>query len=263
MIAVIPTSQTIGVDAMAKLGFCALRQMIPPAHLADAQHVTTAMIADQRRAGRQGGDLSAGWQYGPFIDGTPTLFRLNGPWLSHRLAFAARLIANPSVLTAVAEIMEGDEFAPTSDALVFKDSGRGFGHRWHQDPAPLIVPPSVMVGFHIDSSDQTSGALRLVPGSHRSVAGVDWVALPEAESFTCRPGAVVLAADAGDVTVHDTQVVHGSPPTTCPQMRRIYYVQFDRRANVERLPVESWARRSFESGLDALQRACGVYADLL
>jgi ectoine hydroxylase-related dioxygenase (phytanoyl-CoA dioxygenase family) len=251
----IEASQSIRVDAFGELGFCVLRQAIPRTVLADAQAATATLIHRQRVKGEQSGDRSHGWQYGPASDGTPTLFRLNGPWLSHRLEFAARLMAVPEVLRAVAEIMKGDEFAPTSDALIFKDRNRGFGHRWHQDPVPLIVPPSVMVGFHLDASDHSNGALRVVPGSHRTVMGVDWSALPESEWYADRPDTVVLAANAGDVTIHSTQLVHGSLSTSSPQLRRIYYVQFDRRSNVNLLPADSWMQRSFELGLQALRLA--------
>jgi ectoine hydroxylase-related dioxygenase (phytanoyl-CoA dioxygenase family) len=255
MSALIEACLRIPVDKLGELGFCVLRQAIPQAVLADAQEATATLIDRQRAEGQQSGDRSHGWQYGPSRDGTPILFRLNGPWLSHGLEFAARLMALPEVLRAVADIMEGDEFAPTSDALIFKDRNCGFGHRWHQDPAPQIVSPSIMVGFHLDASDQSNGALRVVPGSHRTVMGVDWSTLPEPEWYADRPDTVVLEANAGDVTIHSTQVVHGSLSTSSPQLRRIYYIQFDRRSNVDLLPVDFWMRRSFELGLQALRRA--------
>lgn len=248
-------------DAFCAHGFVKLSAAIPNDVLRNAHTPTAELIAERRQRLAIAPNGSDGWQAGPFLDGQPTLFRLNGPWLDHRLEFAARLLATGRVLAAVRELMDGDVIAPTADALVFKDAGRGFGHRWHRDPTPCDELPSLMVGFHFDSSDADSGGLIFVPGSHRSPDTTDWNALPEADWFAARAGMVEMPTNAGDVVIHSTRVIHCSLPTRRASLRRVYYVQFDRLQNVLQLPEDAWPRRQFAPGCEALRQALQQFGE--
>lgn len=248
-------------EAFLMFGFAVLKAAIPPAILLRAQAASAELIAERRQRLVAAPNSGDGWQVGPLLDGRPTLFRLNGPWLDHRLEFAGCLLATRLVLDAVRQLMEGDRFAPTADALVFKDAGRGFGHRWHQDPSPVAVFPSLMVGFHLDSSDANSGGLKFIPGSYRSEAKTDWRNLPEVEWFADRHGMVELTTGAGDVVVHSTQVIHCSHSTRRSSLRRVYYVQFDRLRNMQRLPKDTWSRKQYGPGSIALREALDQFGE--
>jgi ectoine hydroxylase-related dioxygenase (phytanoyl-CoA dioxygenase family) len=248
-------------EAFSTHGFVKLSAAIPPSALRIAQTVSAELIADRRRRLSTARNGSDGWQAGPFVDGRPTLFRLNGPWLHHRLEFAGRLLATRRVLDAVRELMEGDAAAPIADALVFKDAYRGFGHRWHRDPSPIDMFPSLIVGFHFDSSDADSGGLMFVPGSHRSLDTTDWNALPKADWFAARPDVVEMVTEAGDVVIHSTRVIHCSHPTRQASLRRIYYVQFDRMEKLGRIPEDARWRPQSMSASEALRQALEQFGE--
>jgi ectoine hydroxylase-related dioxygenase (phytanoyl-CoA dioxygenase family) len=170
---------------------------------------------------------------------------------------ATSLLGHPRLLEAVSQLVQGAPFVSTTENLIFKLPGVGFGHRWHQDPAPLRCFPSIMVGIYLDNSRRDSGALRVIPRSH--LAGY-WGEDELIQTFTGGPfetptSTVAIEVEPGDVVFHATSLIHGSQWSAVPELRRTIYFQFDHFQNVRLLPQDAWTRREYMNGQSRLVNA--------
>lgn len=99
---------------------------------------------------------------------------------------------------------------------------------WHQDAYywPLEPHESLTVWVAYDDVDLENGAMRVVPGSHRAgllkhqrSSSTDSVLTLECERGQFREdSAVPLLLKAGEISIHDDKLVHGSPAN--PSARR-------------------------------------------
>ena len=92
---------------------------------------------------------------------------------------------------------------------------------WHQDAFywPLHPHHSVTVWVAFTEADENNGAMKVIPGTHR--AGIikhqrsthtDSVLTLELEQGTFREDtAVSLLLSAGEISLHDDNIIHGSP----------------------------------------------------
>ncbi|WP_317618471.1 phytanoyl-CoA dioxygenase family protein [Paenibacillus sp. PL91] len=136
------------------------------------------------------------------------------------------LLGHPFILNTV-EKLQGANFIPTWDSLVVKVPNNAASVPWHRDAA---VPedcqdsrPIFNVDFYLDNSDEHS-CLWVIPGSQ------NWAA-SEAEERCSRPGfvtsdAVPVPMRAGDVILHNIQLLHGSPEGEGNALRRTVYYEF-------------------------------------
>lgn len=149
------------------------------------------------------------------------------------------LLAHPFVLRSVERLMGPDLF-PTWDAMVVKMPGRGIAVPWHRDAATDCVGdrPIFNVDFYLDPADDRNGVWA-IPGSHRW--SPDRAAAFQREhhradatidDYRRVPGAVALHMEPGDILFHDILLLHGSPESDAPTLRRVVYYEF-RTAGVE------------------------------
>ena len=108
----------------------------------------------------------------------------------------------------------------------------GIAVTWHQDAKVACAgeEPIFNVDYYLDDSD-TDTAVWAIPGSHL------WPAeriRPVIENGTVFPqaGSVPVPVKAGSVMLHNIKLLHGSPPNSGPNMRRVIYYEF-RPAGVE------------------------------
>jgi phytanoyl-CoA hydroxylase len=135
------------------------------------------------------------------------------------------LLGHPFVLRIV-EKLQGPDFVPTWDSMVFKLGGAGAAIPWHRDELIDYAPtaPIFNVDFYLDASD-SSNCLWAIPGSHRwSNAEVRAEVERLGRDGFQREG-VPLELQPGDVLLHDILVVHGSPPARSG-LRRVLYYEF-------------------------------------
>lgn len=82
---------------------------------------------------------------------------------------------------------------------------------WHRDcgmGGHGVMCPTVIMSIYLYDATEAAGALRFMPGSH--LAGVGFADAADASV----EGAVTVAARAGDVTLHLSDVMHAAPPPT-------------------------------------------------
>jgi hypothetical protein len=107
---------------------------------------------------------------------------------------------------------------------------------WHQDwwawddPATeMVAPPQMFVMFYLRDVDESSGCLRVIPGSHRRAHPLH-AALPPAHSeeinsasqgvaHASHPDEVAVRARAGDAVVGDVRLLHATYPNDCDRRR--------------------------------------------
>lgn len=92
---------------------------------------------------------------------------------------------------------------------------------WHQDAYywPLDPHESLTVWLAFDDSTVENGAMNVIPGSHRAgllkhtrILGTDSVLTLECERGQFREDAAVsVTLRAGEISIHDDKLVHGSP----------------------------------------------------
>src|SRR6266545_5515528 len=90
------------------------------------------------------------------ITGQPTPFRIE--YIIDKTDAAKSLLAHPFILRSV-EKLQGPNFIPTWDSMVFKTAGAGAAVPWHRDAGPeCTVPdkPIFNVDFYLDHADITN-----------------------------------------------------------------------------------------------------------
>jgi hypothetical protein len=164
-------------------------------------------------------------------DGTAVLNRVNMP-LS-RSADLLKVYANPRLLQAV-EALYGPDWVPFAECIVIKLPHVGTPFRWHQDGlfSTGEGPERGMnFGIYLYDSDTSNGCLYVVPDSHRN-GRVD-IAAQLASHGERLPGSIPVPAAAGDVVIHNRNLVHCSYPNHSADLRVTVYFGYHARATVE------------------------------
>jgi ectoine hydroxylase-related dioxygenase (phytanoyl-CoA dioxygenase family) len=151
---------------------------------------------------------------------------------------ALRLYGHPHLL-AIAEAINGEDFVPFNDAIFVKQPGLGASVSWHQDGVTHWDSPEWDEGIHgfnfqVQLYPATVGnCLWVVPGTHK-LGRIDIKARVAANGGSDQlPGALPLSCEAGDVTIVNRQMLHGSFANSSPDLRISITFGFHRRRSVE------------------------------
>ena len=147
-----------------------------------------------------------------------------------------RLYGHPSLLSIAATI-NGDDFVPYMDAIFVKQPGVGGAVSWHQDGVTHWDSADWEEDIHgfnfqvqlFDTSPQS--CLWVLPGSHK-LGKVDIRKIVAENGSEYLADAVPLYAKAGDVTIVNRQMVHGSYVNTSPDLRVSLTIGFHKRKSV-------------------------------
>ena len=136
----------------------------------------------------------------------------------------------PAILNMVEQLI-GADFALWNSSFFAKPARVGTKTPWHQDGEYWPIRPlaTCSVWIAVDAATPENGCLRVIPGSHRrrelgrhDFNGADGLSLPlelrsaEFDAATARD--VVL--EAGQVSLHDVYLIHGSEPNRSGNSRR-------------------------------------------
>jgi hypothetical protein len=125
-------------------------------------------------------------------------------------------------------------------ALRKKQDVPGFGPWSWKDGIPHVQPPVAMlermltIRLHLDKADESNGALRVLPGSHR------FGRLNEAQirDHRAKGDEHVCSAHAGDALFMRPLLLHASSRSIVPGHRRIIHLEY---AGFELPPVLEWS----------------------
>ncbi|MFC3204601.1 phytanoyl-CoA dioxygenase family protein [Alteromonas oceani] len=92
----------------------------------------------------------------------------------------------------------------------------------HAQPPMEVFTKMLTVRLHLDSTDQTNGCLKVIPGSH--LLGV----LPQAEilAHSGPEQSCYCKANAGDALLMHPLLIHASSKATMPTARRIIHMEY-------------------------------------
>jgi ectoine hydroxylase-related dioxygenase (phytanoyl-CoA dioxygenase family) len=92
----------------------------------------------------------------------------------------------------------------------------------HVQPPLEILENIVTLRIHLDDTDASNGALKVIPGSHKAGR----LAPDEVREWVERVPAVTCCCTQGDILVMRPLLLHASGSGTLPQHRRILHLEF-------------------------------------
>ena len=177
-----------------------------------------------------------------FADYCPALLAYDAGFLN-----VARL---PPILDMVEQLI-GADFALWNSSFFAKPAKVGSRTPWHQDGEYWPIRPlaTCSVWIAVDAATPENGCLRVIPGSHRrrklgkhDFNGAEGLSLPleiradEYDEGTARD----IVLDAGQVSLHDIFLIHGSEPNRSDKPRRGMTLRY--------MPTTSVYRRDLADG---------------
>ena len=143
---------------------------------------------------------------------------------------------NDDILDMVAQLI-GEDIALWNTSFFAKPAGNGKRSPWHQDGEYWPIRPlaTCTVWLALDDSTPENGCLRVIKGSHKDRAlkahntlKSDEVTLTQELKPTefNEADAVDIALRAGQISLHDVYLLHGSEPNTSPRSRRGMTMRF-------------------------------------
>ena len=167
----------------------------------------------------------------------------------HGVDALAPLLASDGCIGAVAASVLGEAARPVRAILFNKSPETNWSLGWHQDRTICVrekreaagfgpwtvkrgmvhvAPPfelltrMVTVRAHLDDVPATNAPLLIAPGSHTHGR----VAVNEIEEIVELCGTATCIADAGDVWLYSTPILHASEAASAPKSRRVLQVDF-------------------------------------
>jgi hypothetical protein len=108
----------------------------------------------------------------------------------------------------------------------------GFGPWSEKDGIPHVQPPAEMltqmltqmltVRIHLDAGDESNGALRMIPGSHRQGR----MSATRIQEIRHEKTDVLCAASAGDALLMRPLLLHASSRSTSQRHRRVLHIEY-------------------------------------
>jgi ectoine hydroxylase-related dioxygenase (phytanoyl-CoA dioxygenase family) len=162
------------------------------------------------------------------------------------------LLATQGCIGAIAATALGPTGRPVRAILFNKTPETNWSLAWHQDRTICVkekrqaagfgpwtikggmhhvAPPfelladMVTVRAHLDDVPATNAPLRVAPGSH----ALGRVAVGEMEEAVRRCGTMACLADAGDIWLYATPILHASDAASAPTTRRVLQVDYAAR----------------------------------
>jgi ectoine hydroxylase-related dioxygenase (phytanoyl-CoA dioxygenase family) len=167
----------------------------------------------------------------------------------HGIRSLGPLLASDGAIGAIADKVLGKSARPVRAILFNKSADTNWSLAWHQDrticvkerrAAPGFGPWTIKSGMnhvappfdllarmvtlraHIDDVPATNAPLLIAPGSH----AFGRIAVNHIQEVVIRCGTATCLADAGDVWLYATPILHASEAASAPKNRRVLQVDF-------------------------------------
>ncbi|MBU1347254.1 MAG: phytanoyl-CoA dioxygenase family protein [Alphaproteobacteria bacterium] len=167
----------------------------------------------------------------------------------HGLTPLVPLLATEGCIGAVAASVLGQDAKPVRAIMFNKSAETNWSLAWHQDrticvrerrEAPGFGPWTVKSGLvhvappfevlsrmvtlraHLDDVPSSNAPLLIAPGSHT----LGRIAIGDVDQVVKRCGTVTCLAEAGDVWIYATPILHASEAANAPTSRRVLQVDF-------------------------------------
>jgi len=143
-----------------------------------------------------------------------------------------RVYGYPKLLQAVASLC-GYDFVPFSESIVIKIPHYGTAFDWHQDgnfKTGVQTERGINFGIYLYPSTVDNGCLQVIPKSHQW-GQVDLKSMIDTHGSTL-PDSIPVPVNAGDVVVHNRNLVHGSFTNHSSDLRITIYFGYHHRQTV-------------------------------
>lgn len=149
--------------------------------------------------------------------------------------WARRLITHDALLNAIEDVLGGDILV--FGTLVFYKPPRDSGYvSWHQDSvySGLHLTPSTSAWIALTPSHPANGCMRVIPGSHRA-GPLDHINVRDGANLLRRGEQVLTVEESravdvvlqpGEMSLHQSAIIHGSNPNTSDEPRVGFIVRF-------------------------------------
>jgi len=113
-------------------------------------------------------------------------------------------------------------------ALQARTDVRGFGPWSIKDGVPHVQPPvellekMLTIRLHLDDADETNGALRVLPGSHR----LGRLSSEKIQHLRSEQSDLLCAVAAGDAMLMRPLLLHASGRSTSQRHRRVLHIEY-------------------------------------
>jgi hypothetical protein len=104
----------------------------------------------------------------------------------------------------------------------------GFGPWTVKDGIPHVQPPVELLGqmltvrLHLDDADESNGALRVLPGSHRAGR----LSAPAIQQYRAEQPEFLCTVSAGDAVLMRPLLLHASSRSTSARHRRVLHLEY-------------------------------------
>ena len=159
--------------------------------------------------------------------------RLDGLHLSFDWAY--RLVSHTAVLDAVEDLL-GDDILVDGSLVFYKPAHDSSYVSWHQDSvySDWHQTPSTSAWIALTPSHRANGCMRVIPGSHKTGPiehvmvrdGLNLLFRGEQVSTVDESKALDVELLPGEMSFHDSNLVHGSSANTSDQPRIGFIVRF-------------------------------------
>ena len=217
------------VDSFRRNGYLAVRRAIDSSLLGELRAAADELLEESRTI--ESGDRRFELEPDHSRE-RPRLARANHPVVQREIFWKT---ASSTELVDRVSALIGDAVKFHHSKLNWKISGGGSEIGWHQDFAffPHTNPDLVACGIALDDATTENGCLLVVPGTHAGETFSHWQTDSEfAGSITADPlpfdadSAVPVELQAGDMSMHHANVVHGSLRNDSPHSRRLLIFQY-------------------------------------
>lgn len=184
-------------------------------------------------------------RYPAFSDYCPALLPLDPGFLE--------FVRDETILNMVGQLI-GNNFALWNSSFFAKPARVGTRTPWHQDGEYWAMRPlaTCTVWMAIDDATRENGCLRVIPGSHKGkrvrqhqTNNAPGLALNQelTQNEFEESDAVDMVMQAGQMSLHDVYLVHGSEPNRSDHPRRGMTLRF--------MPTSSYYDREIEQEQNA------------
>lgn len=179
--------------------------------------------------------IDIGERHQRLVQSQPEFFNYCPALLAYDKSFL-EFAKNPQILDMVEQLI-GPDFALWNSSFFAKPANGGHATPWHQDGEywPITPLATCTVWIAIDSATVENGCLRVIPGSHRDQKLLSHHTNPSDEVTLNQQlddhnyneaDADDIILEAGQISLHDVYLVHGSEANHSNNSRRGMTLRF-------------------------------------
>ncbi|MDA1088570.1 MAG: phytanoyl-CoA dioxygenase family protein [Verrucomicrobia bacterium] len=161
------------------------------------------------------------------------------------------LCGEPKILDALEELI-GPNLVLLMSHLFVKPPKEGMSIAWHQDIvewAHISGSNICTVWLALDDVDLENGCMQVIPESHRGspviekmeTKGTDYLGRESMISDEQRRSAAPIELKAGEFSIHDAYLVHGSGSNTSQRRRAGYTMRYADPETLQIDPAQHWS----------------------